>query len=367
MKRFSRLLSFFMLILLFSCSFEYEETSVKTRDIVDTVGFAFEARQMDSIMNRIKKNQGELLQEAFLKAGVNDSIVWKAAISPHDDYTYAGYSYLAALSNIRANTLIIFGVAHKAKKLGLENKIVFDSYGYWKGPYGPIPVSGLRDSIIAELPADIYEINNTMQSIEHSVEALLPFLQYYNRNIEIISILVPYMSFERMKEIAVPLAKAIEVATGKTKLEWGAGYALLFSSDAVHYGDKNWSGENYAPFGADVEGYEQALEKEWGILNSCFSGIMSTEKIKKFTGHTVSKEDYHDYIWTWCGRYSVPMGLLTALEIQKMEAISDIKGVPVTYWTSISGKHIMVDDLGLGKTAPADIRHWVGYPAVGFY
>ena len=35
--------------------------------------------------------------------------------------------------------------------------------------------------------------SNDMQTVEHSVEAIVPFLQAYNRDVEIVSILVPYM------------------------------------------------------------------------------------------------------------------------------------------------------------------------------
>lgn len=34
--------------------------------------------------------------------------------------------------------------------------------------------------------------------------------------------------------------------------------------------------------------------------------------------------------------------------------------------TSITQPHLNVDDLGMGRTAIASPRHWVGYAAVGF-
>jgi len=48
-------------------------------------------------------------------------------------------------------------------------------------PYGNIPVSGLRNEIMGQLNKDIYEIHDSVQSAEHSVEAILPFLQYYKQ------------------------------------------------------------------------------------------------------------------------------------------------------------------------------------------
>jgi predicted class III extradiol MEMO1 family dioxygenase len=40
---------------------------------------------------------------------------WKAAISPHDDYKYAGRLYYESLKGINANTIILIGVAHRPK------------------------------------------------------------------------------------------------------------------------------------------------------------------------------------------------------------------------------------------------------------
>ena len=117
------------------------------------------------------------------------------AIAPHDDYAYAGLMYPLVLRNVAASVVIIFGVAHKARQLGLEDQLVFDSFTHWPGPYGDIAVSPLREKIMAALPEGSYRVSDEMQSIEHSVEAKLPFLQHYNRSVEFVPILVPYMSF----------------------------------------------------------------------------------------------------------------------------------------------------------------------------
>ncbi|MEZ5000386.1 MAG: AmmeMemoRadiSam system protein B [Bacteroidales bacterium] len=36
-----------------------------------------------------------------------------------------------------------------------------------------------------------YLVNDSMHNIEHSLESMVPFLQYYNREVEIVPILVP--------------------------------------------------------------------------------------------------------------------------------------------------------------------------------
>jgi AmmeMemoRadiSam system protein B len=340
---------------------------VKLRALADTVGFAHTQQQMDAVMQRIEKEQGEKLKSIRSEKNISEKENWRLAIAPHDDYTYVGYLYPLALQNIKAKTIIIFGVAHKAAQLKLEDQLIFDSFTHWRGPYGNVKVSALREEIMKGLPIAIFQVNDSMQTIEHSVEAEIPFLQYFNRNVEIISILVPYMSYERMNELAKPLAASIAKVMQEKKLQWGKDVALLVSTDAVHYGDENWNGKNFAFFGADTNGYNKAIIYEKELINDCFDDEMTKEKIKLFTQITVKKEDHKEYKWTWCGRYSVPLGMLTAFYLQDDLHAEKLKGIPLAYANSLDHAHIKVDDLGgMGTTAVANIHHWVGYASIGF-
>jgi hypothetical protein len=141
---------------------------------------------------------------------------------------------------------------------------------------------------------------------------------------------------------------------------------LLISSDAVHYGDEEWGGNNYAPYGTDSTGNAQAVAHELEIIRTCFTGALTQEKIERFFSYTVKAENFREYKWTWCGRYSIPCGLLTSLYLQTLEKSSPLTDVPVTYATSISQTHLKVVDLGMGQTAIATPRHWVGYATIGF-
>jgi len=332
------------------------------RGLADTVGFAHLDWQMDSVMARIRALSHDDLVRTQQAAGT----VWKTAICPHDDYTYTGWLYPAVLRNIKAHTVIIFGVAHKASLFNLESQLVFDSYRSWSGPYGAVQVSPLRDEIIGQLPRGMAVVHDSMETVEHSVEALIPFLQYQDPNVEIISILVPYMDFRRMQEISESLAGALFTIMKKENLRWGEDIALLITSDAVHYGDEDWGGKNYAPFGTDSVGNAQAMSHEREIIRTCFEGNLNEEKVARFFDYTVDSGNFREYKWTWCGRYSIPLGLLTSLYLQSLQSGGTLEGVPVAYATSISQAHIKVDDLRMGRTAIATTRHWVGYPAIGF-
>jgi len=342
-----------------------KQGQIKVRSMVDTVGFPNTAEKLDRFMNYIEGNEYDLVKKTLDDAGMNETLRWKTVICPHDDYTYVGNVYPSILRNIHAKTVIIIGVCHKARQYNLENKLIFDSFSHWKMPYGNVPVSDLRDKIIKRLDKNIYDVNDEVQSEEHSVEAIIPMLQYYNKDVEIISIIVPYMSYGVMNDIAKPLSLAIQETALRNKLEWGKDYAVVISSDAVHYGDEDWGGKNYADYGVDSAGYCKAVNHEHEIMSSCLEGRILPEKIRKFTSYTVSDDDFREYKWTWCGRYSVPLGLLTTYYLQELYG-DNLKGTIVKYATSIDHPQVPVSETRMDVTAPANNRHWVGYAAIGY-
>jgi len=174
------------------------------------------------------------------------------------------------------------------------------------------------------------------------------------------------MSYDRMGEIAGPLADAIFKAVKKHDWQWGKDFAIAISTDAVHYGDKDWGGKDFAYYGTDSSGYQQALAHEQEIIGT-LTGPLTPGKVKRFTQYTVEENDYRAYKWTWCGRYSVPFGLLTSWYLNKLENGQLLKGRFIGYANSIDHPHVPVKDLSMGVTAPANRHHWVGYAGVVYY
>lgn len=333
---------------------------------VDSVGFATEAWQMDSVMARIGRQFGNQISQALSQKKISRRSIWKMVICPHDDYAYAGWMYPMALLNIKAPTVILLGVAHKARLFGIEDKMVFDSHDAWQAPYGPVPVSSLKGKITNQLPRGEYIIQDSLHNLEHSLEAIVPFLQYYNPDVEIIPILIPAMSFEKMEGLAGSLAWAISKVMVTNNLEWMKDIAFVISNDAVHYGCEDWGGKDLAPYGCDRQGYQKAVEHEMEIIDGCLTGGLVKMGIRRFSEYTVQDTNFRDYRWTWCGRYSVPFGLLTAFNLQQHTKTYPPSGVLVGYSTSIDHPLLPVTDLGMGITAPANVNHWVGYAVVGF-
>jgi AmmeMemoRadiSam system protein B len=330
-----------------------DDKAERIRPLKDTIGFARYSWQIDSLMARMypggwKEHAGQ---------------PWKLVICPHDDYTYVGTLYPELLQNVKAPNLFLIGVAHKAAKLHIEDSLVFDRYTSWKGPWKKVQVSPVREELF-NLLAKKYAIkSDTLQRVEHSLEAMIPYLQYFNRNITIIPILVPSMSPDRMQECGKALADAIRKVAKNHQWEWGIDYAIVSTTDAVHYGTEDWGGVNMAFFGCDEKGNIKAREHEAGIIDSCLKDEIKPEKIRLFSKFTLNSDNFREYKWTWCGRYSVPVALYTAYYLNNDKPLS---GTLVGYSTSITSAHIPVDDIGMGRTAIATACHWVGYAALGY-
>ena len=335
------------------------------RPLADTIGFAQYAHQMEGVLDEINSNWGSRIDEMLSEAGIDEADQWKTVISPHDDYGYAGYLYPAALRNVKGHTVILLGVAHRARLLNLEDQLVFDIHDAWKGPYGPVMVSDTREFLISQLPLQAFQVNDSMHRMEHSLEALIPFLQEQNKDIEIVPILVPYMPFEKMNTLAVPLAEAIKAMAEQRNWQWGKDFTLVISNDAVHYGDEGWGGKDYARYGTDSAGYRSAVEHEWEIMHT-LSGELQPENIRRFCEYTVEEDDHKAYKWPWCGRYSAPFGLLTSFHLSHLINFQPLVGYPVGYASSIDHAPLNVEALGMGFTAPANLRHWVGYAVIGY-
>ncbi len=328
---------------------------INIRPVIDTVGFAQYDWQMDSIVSRLSARTEQHPDQS-----------WKAVIAPHDDYKYAGEVTWQVLSGVKAKTVILFGVGHRASQFQLEDQLVFGSFTHWKAPYGYIPVSSLQNEIMNRLDPSLWIVHDSMQRIEHSIEALTPFLQFTNRQVQIIPIIVPYMSFRKMNQLSDAFSKVLAEIMKERGLELGSDIALVVSNDAVHYGDEDWGGKNMAPFGTDPAGNEKALALEKEIISTCLLGELSSKKLKKFTEYTVEKNDYRSYKWTWCGRYSLPLGLLTATKLSRQLTKNDLTGELLNYATSIDHPLYPVEDIGMGTTAIATSRHWVGFVGVGY-
>lgn len=355
MTNFTKIRYLFLLGLIPFLSPAQEAESKDVREFHDSIGFAKHAWQMDSIISRI---------DAIDKT--ETSATYKAVINPHDDYSYAAGLYTKTLAGIKANTVVLIGVAHRARNYELQDKLIFGNYKSWEAPYGKVDVSPLRDDLINELKKEAYVVHDSMMQLEHSLEAIVPFLQHQNKDIKIIPVLVPYMKFEDMQKYSDMLAKAVSHIMKNNNLEYGKDLAVVISNDAIHYGSEDWGGSDLAPFGTTPEGNAKAHEKDEEIIASTLQGELSKDKIELFNDYTVMDNNYKEYKWTWCGRYSVPFGLLFANRLNQLNSGENLNGECIGYRSSLRNEHLKVKDLGMGTTAPSKATHWVAYVGMAY-
>ena len=330
-------------------------SEMKIRHQADTIGFVQYAWQMDSVIARISSED---------KTPSNE--IYKAAVCPHDDYAYAAGLYNKTLAGIKAKTIVLIGVAHRARNFNLENKLIFGSFGEWDSPYGGIKVSPLRDDLLQKLKKESYIVHDSMMQLEHSLEAITPFLQKNNKDVEIIPLLVPYMTFKNMELFSEDLSEVLSDLMKHKRLVYGNDISIVISNDAVHYGSEGWGGKNLAPFGTNGNGNEKARQKDLTIIEECLVNELTSSKIKLFNNYTVKQDDFKEYAWVWCGRYSLPFGLLVANKLNLKTYESNLSGTLFDWRSSLHNPHIAVEDIGMGTTAPATSKHWVAFTGIGY-
>ncbi len=326
------------------------------RPIRDDVGYCWQRPQMQRLLEYL----AAAAQEDF---PVRDLV---AGIAPHDDYLYAGHVYYPLFKKLRTREVVIFGVTHGTvrKEIGdPQNVLILDEYPSWTGLGAHVDISPLRERIKKQLPENDYLISNQAHALEHSIEAQVPFLQYYNPDIKITPIMVTAMPWERMNEIAERLSSVLADYMKENKLQPGADIFFLISADANHYGRDF----NNTPFGEDEKAHSQGTEQDRRFAQAAFSGLLSDEKIRDLT-QELWGDTYRDYRNTyWCGKYDIPFGLLVIGKTMQKTAGCGLTGQVFRYADTYSDGVMPLKKSGLGITAPFSLKHWVGFLSAGFY
>lgn len=330
-----------------------------SRGQLDTVGFVVTAEQAEDVVTTARRLEG-------LDTDDDPPPPLAGAVCPHDDHLYAARVLVHATDRIRAPRVILIGVFHKARLWDLEDRLVFDSFESWHGPWGPVPVDALREELIAGLEPESIVISNTMHCREHSLEGIVPFLQATNREVRIVPILVPYMGWEVIERRAEELATALAWIMNRHQWRLGEDVAVIVSSDAVHYGPDF----GHAPFGTDVTSYQRAVARELELVRDHLEGPLDSARLEGFFEALVDPGDIRTSRIPWCGRFSIPVGLELLRRLAAKTGQPIPEGRLLRSGTSLSEPELPVSqaarDAGLGYTAPSNFHHWVGYASIGY-
>ena len=330
--------------------------SQTTRPIRDNVGYCWNANQFEKFIEWLNQNCPD---DKFS----SENLV--AGISPHDDYLYAGKIYHPLYKLIHAKEVVIFGVTHGTVRKAMNdprNVLILDEFDKWQGPYSDVEISPLRELIKQKLDKQYFMVSNKAQSIEHSIEGLIPFLQYYNRDVKITPIMVTGMPFERMDSLSAKLAEIISSYIKENSLELGKDIFFLISNDANHYGEDF----DNQPYGLDENAHTTAITNDKRIADETFNGLLANEKIKNFSDELWPEVGVTQNCPLWCGRYPIVFGLLTINKIMNKSGKS-ITGKVFKYSDTMTGGVLPFKDSDMGITAPYSYHHWVGFLSAGFY
>ncbi len=336
------------------------------RGVRDAVGFVVSAEQAEEVIGLAVKAEAESLRRQDLRLGTAPDSGFLGGVCPHDDHLYASRVYVHLTQRITAPRVLLVGVFHRARYWELENRLVFDAFESWHGPWKPVPVDPLREELVEALPAESVVVDNAMHGLEHSLEAVVPFLQYRDRDVSIVPVLVPYMNWEQLSRLSDELADALTTSMKRRGWELGRDLAIVVSSDAVHYGEDF----DHAPFGADAQAYRRAVKREHDLIDLHLEGDLEPSRLRGLLYELVDESDVRRYRLPWCGRFSVPFGLELLRKTAQRTGLSVPRGHLLRYGTSLSDPEPAVSDAarqaGLGYTAPSNFHHWVGYAALGY-
>jgi len=330
------------------------------RGQLDAVGFASTPAQMKAVWELAAAAPAPAVpgdRGAEVTPGVS------GLICPHDDYLYAGRVYRRVIPLVTARTVVLIGVFHRYRKFEARDVLVFDPYPAWRSPDGPIAVSPLRDEILGALAAEDRAQSAAMHDSEHSLEAIAYWLKHQDPEVEILPLIVPAMSLPRMEALAGRFGDALAAAMKARGWVLGRDVAIVISTDGVHYG----TDFTHVPFGeGGIDAYIEATARDEAILTGPLAGPVGAERVRALYATFVDPENPDTYRLTWCGRFSVPFGLLALARVAGATGGKALTGVPLAYATSVGSPELPVRNLGMGETAPANLYHFVGYPAAAY-
>lgn len=323
------------------------------RGRIDSTGYALHAAQMAKVW---ELSANPPAPDSF---GPAPAPGVAGVICPHDDFSFAGRVYRRVLPLVTAKTVIVIGVFHRYAKFGEHDRLVFDDYRTWTAPDGPVPVSPLRDALLQRLPDPDWTKDAVAHDAEHSLEPLVCWLRHARPDLEIVPVLVPGARFERLQELASRFGDALAAEMSARGWKLGRDVAIAISADGIHYGPDF----KQVAFGeGGLAAYEQAVAKDHGLLTGPLSGPLTDAKIRTLYETFVDPESPDTYRWTWCGRFSVPLGLLVLERLGGK--LGGATGHAVAYGTSIGWPELGLRDIGMSPTAPSNLYHFVGYPGV---
>ncbi len=150
-----------------------------------------------------------------------------AIIAPHAGYIYSGPVAGVVYSHVHIpDTVVVLCVNHR----GIGAPAAILSSGFWETPLGSVQIC---ENFARELKNEVPFIVDDYRahSREHSLEMQVPFLQYRNKDFQLVPICLQQLSYSECEKLGVGLAQTIKNYPGKV--------LLVASTDMTHFESQN--------------------------------------------------------------------------------------------------------------------------------
>ena len=144
-----------------------------------------------------------------------------AVISPHAGYIYSGAVAGETFAPVTIpDDIIILGPNHH----GQGAAVGMMAQGVWEMPMGNVPINSTLADLLTIPPVEQDELSHRY---EHSLEVQVPFLQYLNKNISIVPMVISHISFALCVDVAEIISSAIQ--------KYDKPVLIVASTDMSHY------------------------------------------------------------------------------------------------------------------------------------
>jgi AmmeMemoRadiSam system protein B len=243
-------------------------SSDEVRGQRDAVGYATKADAMAKVWEL--SAQGPMPESfgARLEPGVI------GVIGPHDDYIYAARTYREIFPLVTAKT-----VASSASSIATAAEARDRSCSVPTARGARRMAFPRCDELIAQLPAGMAVKDAAAHDSEHSIEGIAYFLKHARRDVEIVPVIVPAASFQRLNELASKLSSALAASMQRRDWQLGRDVAIVISADGTHYGEDF----KFTPYGwGGVKAYSKTVEQDRKIMRDTLGGMITAEKARAF-------------------------------------------------------------------------------------
>ncbi|MGB9764589.1 MAG: AmmeMemoRadiSam system protein B [Candidatus Saccharicenans sp.] len=161
--------------------------------------------------------------ESFIPE-VKEKIKALGVVSPHAGYEYSGPVAAAVYSAvIIPETVVILAPAHHQ----INSLFALYDSGSWLTPLGQVPIEErLSELLVGE--TQLITRDREAHRKEHSIEVQVPFLQYFQKNLSLVPILVSYQAnYESLAELGQAISRAV--------INFDRPVLLVASTDMSHY------------------------------------------------------------------------------------------------------------------------------------